>query len=143
MRMTMFCKEKEYPVIALQALEGFSEDKEAAKRFTWRYLPWTLSCVAALLCFGACIIMPICLKQADPVPPVYVLLAGTFFALCLGLFVAAWRRMVEGVPVSPRSGQPMEVYRLEDTIKEGKYELVYLCRQSHTYFRMVFKAPGD
>lgn len=141
--MNMFCKEREYPKIALHALAGFSEDKQAARRFTYRFLPWSLSCVAALLCFGTFIFIPLYLQKYDPVPQIYVFLAGTSFALCLVLSVATWRRMVAGVPVSPRSGQPMEVYQLEDTVKEEKYELVYLCRQSHTYFRMVFKAPGD
>ena len=139
----MFCKEKNYPTIAMDALAGFIEDKEAAKRYSYRFLPWSLSCVAALLCFGACIFIPVYRGQYDPVAQVYMLMAGVSFALCLGLFVAAWRRMVAEVPVSPRSGKPMEVYRLADTIEGGKYELVYVCRESHTYFRAVYREPGD
>ena len=130
-------------MITLRALAGFSEDKEAARRFTNRFLPWSLSCVAALLSFIAFIFIPGWIGKYDPMPQIYVLPAGASLALCLGLSVATWRRMVAGVPVSPRSGQPMEIYQLEDTVNEGKYELVYLCRQSRTFFRMVFKAPGD
>jgi hypothetical protein len=59
------------------------------------------------------------------------------------LYVKGWRRMVRGVPVSPRSGMPMEAYRLQDTIAEGRYELVYVCPQSRTFFRLVFKDPED
>jgi hypothetical protein len=140
-RMTMFCKEKKYPLIALNALSGFSEDKVAARRFIYRFLPWSLSCVAALLGFGACIAIPLFRKQYDPVPQVYIVLAGASFALGIACFVATWRRMVGAVAISPRSGRPMEVYRLEDTIKDEKYELVYICRESRTYFRMVFGVP--
>jgi hypothetical protein len=141
-RMTMFCKEKEYPLIALNALTGFSEDKAAARRFTYRFLPWSMSCVAAMLGFGVCIAIPLFRKQYDPVPQIYILLAGASFAIGIAFFVATWRRMVAAAPISPRSGQPMETYRLEDTIKDEKYELVYICRKSRTYFRIVFGAPG-
>ncbi|PWU11857.1 MAG: hypothetical protein C5B50_22630 [Verrucomicrobia bacterium] len=139
----MFCKERDYPLIALNALAGFSEDKLAARRFTYRFLPWSLSCLVAFLGFGASIVIPLMRKQYDPVPNVYVLTAAASFVLCVGFFVATWRRMVAAVPISPRSGQPMEVYRLEDVLKDKKYELAYICRKSRTYFRVVFKAPGD
>lgn len=141
--MTMFCKQIEYPKITLQALVGFDEDSKTARCFTNRFLPWSLSCVAALLCFGACIAAPCWLKQYDPVPQIYIVLAATFFALSVVLFFATWRRMVNGAPVSLRSGLPMEVYQLEDTIKDEKYELIYVCRKSRSYFRIVYKAPGD
>jgi hypothetical protein len=141
-RMRRFCKDKEYPLIALKALTGFSEDKEGARRFTYRFLPGSLSCVAALLGFGACIAIPLFRKQYDPVPQIYIVLAGASFVIGIALFVATWRRMVAAVPISTRSGQPMEIYRLEDTIKDEKYELVYVCRKSRTYFRIVFGAPG-
>jgi hypothetical protein len=141
--MNMFCKEREYPRISLQTLLGFTEDKQAARRFTYRFLPWSLGSVAALLCFGVFLFIPLYIGKYDPVPQIFVILAGVSFTVCIVLFGITWRRMVSGVPVSPRSGQPMEVYQLEDTVKDEKYELVYICRQSHTYFRLVFKAPGD
>jgi hypothetical protein len=139
----LFCTEKHYPTIPLQALAGFSEDKTASRRYTRRFLHLHLSCVAALLSFGAFICIPIFRGQCDNVPQIYVILAGVSFLVMIVLFVITWRRMVGGVPISPQSGKPMEVYRLEDTVIEGKYELVYLCRQSQTFFRMVFVAPGD
>jgi uncharacterized membrane protein YsdA (DUF1294 family) len=139
----LFCTKKDYPTITLQALAGFSEDKTAARRYTRRFLHLSLSCVAALLSFGAFICIPIFRGQGDSVPQIYVVLAGVSLLVAIVLFVITWRRMVGGVPISPRSGRPMEVYRLEDTVKEGRYELVYLCRQSQTFFRMVFGAPGD
>jgi hypothetical protein len=143
--IALFCEPKNYPMIGLNALAGFSEDKEAERRFTQRFLPGSLSCLAALLCFGACIVIPICTQKRaeDAVPHVYIILAAAFFVLSVGFFIATWRRMVREAPVSPRSGKPMEVYQLENTVKESKYELVYLCRQSRTYFRMVFKEPCD
>ena len=138
-----FCKEKEYPRIALHTLAGFSEDKQAAKKFMLRFLPWTLSLFAAFVCFGACIILPLWTQKYDPVPQIYVVGAGLSFAIGIALFIALWRRIVAEVPISPRSGQPMEVYQLEDTLKDEKYELIYVCHQSRTYFRMVLKSPGD
>ena len=139
-----FFKERKYPMIALHTLAEFNEDKKAAKRFTRRYLPLSLSCVAALLCLGASIIIPICNQKQrdDSIPEIFVGLAGVSFAVSIGLFVVTWRRMVSEIPISPQSRQPLEIYQLEDTAKEGKYELVYLCRQSHTYFRIVFKVPS-
>jgi len=138
-----FCKEKEYPRIALHNLAGFNEDKQAAKKFVRRFLPWTMSLFGAFVCFGACIILPLWTQKYDPVPHIYVLVGGLSFAVGIALFVVLWRRMVAGVPISPHSGQVMEVYQLEDTLKDEKYELIYICRQSRTYFRMVFKSPGD
>jgi hypothetical protein len=139
----LFCKEKQYPMITLDALSGFNEDKRAAARFARRFWPLSLSCVAALLCFGASILIPLFRGQSDPVPQVYVALAGTCFAVAVVLFIVTWRRMVSHIPVSQQTLKPMEVFQLQDTIKDGKYELVYLCRQSQTFFRVVFKAPGD
>jgi hypothetical protein len=141
-RTAMFCKEREYPLIALNTLPGFTEDKAAARRYRCRFLPWSLSCVTALLCFSACIAIPLWRKQYDPVPQIFMLLSGAFSAVCIVLFVATWRRMFRVIPVSARSGRPMEIYRLEDTIKDEKYELIYICRESRTYFRMVFRSPG-
>jgi hypothetical protein len=138
----MFCKEKEYPLIALNSLAGFREDKAAARRFAYRFLPWSLSCVAAFVGVGASLAIPAFGKRYDPVPQVYMVLAGGCFALCFGLFVVTWHRMVATVPTSSHSGQPMEVYRLEDT-KDRNFELIYLCRKSRTYFRIVFKCRGD
>ena len=85
-------------MIALHALAGFSEDKEAARRFVNRFWPWSLGCVAALLSSGAFIFIPGWIGKYDPVPQIYVLLAGASFAFCIGLFVATWRRMVAAVP---------------------------------------------
>jgi hypothetical protein len=133
-----FCKEKNYPMISLQSLEGFSEDKQSQQCFTRRFYPLSIGCVVLLLCFGACLLIPIFKEQGDAVPLIYVVLGGVSFMVCIVLFVITWRRMVGAVPICQQSGQPMEVYQLEDTLKEGKYELVYLCRQSRTFFRVVY-----
>ena len=143
MAVMFFCKEKHYPMITLDALSGFTEDKRAAARFARRFWPLSLSCVAALLCFGAFIFIPGFRGQSDPVPQIYVVLAGVSFAVAVVLFIVTWRRMVSHIPVSQQTSQSMEIFQLQDTIKDGKYELVYLCRQSQTFFRVVFKAPGD
>ena len=138
----LFCTEKHYPRITLDALSSFREDKQAARRFAHRFLPLSFACVVALVCFGLFIFIPIHQEWGETVPRIYVVLAMASFAVCGVVFILTWRRMVRAVPISPQSKQPMEVYRLEDTIKFRKYELVYLCRQSHTFFRMVFKAPA-
>lgn len=141
--LTTLCQPRDHPLITRRSLDGFSEDKEAARRYTRRHLRWSMSCVVALLCFAASITVPIYKGESNPVPEFYVVSAGASFAACIGLFVMTWRRMVRGIPVSTRSGQPMEVYRLEDTISEGRYELVYVCRLSRTYFTLVYGEPGD
>jgi protein-S-isoprenylcysteine O-methyltransferase Ste14 len=138
-----FCTEKRYPTITLDALSDFTEDKRAAERFARRFWPLSFSCVAALLCFGAFIFIPIFRGQSDSVPQIYVVLGVLSFAVAIVLFVFTWRRMVACVPVGQHSSKPMEVFQLQDTIKEGRYELVYLCRQSRTFFRVVYKAAGD
>jgi protein-S-isoprenylcysteine O-methyltransferase Ste14 len=130
-------------MITLDALSGFAEDKRAARRFARRFWPLSLSCVASLLCFGAFLFIPLYRGHSDPMPQIYVVLAGISFAVTIVLFSVTWRRMVADIPVSQHSSKPMEVFQLQDTIKEGKYELVYLCRQSRTFFRIVFRAPGD
>ena len=94
-------------------------------------------------CFGAFILVPLFRGQADSVPPIYVLLAGVSFAGAVVLFIITWRRMVSYIPISEHTLKPMEIFQLQDTIKDGKYELVYLCRESQTFFRVVFKKPGD
>ena len=138
-----FCNERPYPIITLDALSGFTEDKQAATRFSRRFLPFSLSCAAAFLCFGAFIVIPLVQGHTESVPQIYVVLAGVSFAVALLLFVVTWRRMVAYIPVSPHSSEPMEVFQLQDTIKDGKYELVYLCRQNQTFFRIVFSVSGD
>lgn len=138
-----FCKEKPYPMIALESLSGFTENKRAANRFARRFWPLSLSCVAALLCVGVFIFIPLYRGQADSAPQIYVVLAGVSFVVTVVLFIITWRRMVSYIPISQHTLKPMEIFQLQDTIKDGKYELVYLCRQSQTFFRVVFKAPGD
>ena len=138
----LFCKEKQYPMITLDELSGFTEDKRAAARFARRFWPLSLSCVAAFLCFGAFICIPLFRGQSDSVPQIYIVLAGASFVAAIVLFIIAWRRMVSHIPVSQQTSKPVEVFQLQDTIRDGKYELVYLCRQSHTFFRVVFRAPG-
>ena len=126
-------------MITLDALLGFTEDKRGAARFARRFWPFSLSCVATLLCFGASICIPIFRDQTDPVPQIYIVMAGVSFAACVVLSIITWRRMVSYIPVSQQTMKPMEVFQLQDTIKDGKYELVYLCRQSQTFFRVVFR----
>jgi len=130
-------------MITLKELSGFTEDKRAAAHFSRRFWPLSLSCVAAFLCCGAFILIPLFRGQSDPVPQIYVILAGISFAALIVLFVITWRRMVSHVPASQHTSKLMEVFQLQDTIKDRKYELVYLCRQSRTFFRVVFSAPGD
>lgn len=139
----LFCNEKQYPMITLDELSGFTEDKRAATRFARRFWPLSLSCVAALLCFVSFIFIPLFRGQSDPVPQIYIVLAGASFAAAIVMFIITWRRMVSNLPTSQQTSKPMEVFQLEDSIRDGKYELVYLCRQSHTFFRVVFRAPGD
>jgi hypothetical protein len=139
----LFCKEKQYPMITLDELSGFAENKRAAARFARRFWPLSLSCVAAFLCFGAFIFIPLFRGESDPVPQICVVLAGVSFAALIVLFIITWRRMISHTPISQQTSNPMEVFQLQDTVKDGKYELVYLCRQSQTFFRVVFRAPGD
>jgi hypothetical protein len=138
-----FSIERHYPMITLEALSGFAEDKQAAKCFARRFWPLSLSCVASLLCFGAFLFFPLYRGQTDPMPQIYVVLAGVSFAVAIVLFSVRLRRMVADIPVSRHSSKPMEVFQLQDTVKDGKYELVYLCRQSQTFFRVAFRTPGD
>jgi hypothetical protein len=89
------------------------------------------------------IFSPLFREQSDLVPQIYVVLAGASFAAAIVLFIITWRRMVSHLPVSQQTSKPTELFQLQDTIGDGKYELVYLCRQSHTFFRVVFRSPGD
>jgi len=137
-----FYKQKQYPMIQLEALSGFTEDKRAAARFARRFRPLSLSCVAALLCFGACICIPLIQGHSNSVPQIYVVLAGVSFTAAIVIHNITWRRMVSYIPISQQTSKPMEVFQLQDTVKDGRYELVYLCRQSQTFFRVVFGKPG-
>ncbi len=129
-------------MIALESLSGFTENKRAATRFARRFWPLSLSCVVAFFSFAVFMIIPFLRGQLNPVPQIYVVLAGISFAITVVLFIITWRRMVSYIPISQHTLEPMEIFRLQDTIKEGKYELVYLCRQSRTFFRVVFKSPS-
>jgi hypothetical protein len=139
----LFSKEKQYPMITLDELSGFPENKRAAARFARLFWPLSLSCVAALLSFGAFIFIPLFRGQSDPVPQIYVVLACVSFATVIVLFIITWRRMVSHTPVSQQTSKTMEVFQLQDTVKDGRYELVYLCRESQTFFRVMFRTPGD
>ena len=99
----LFCKEKQYPMITLDELSAFIEDKRAGARFARRFWPFSLSCVAALLCFGAFISIPLFRGQSDPVPQIYVVLAGVSFGAVIVLFVITWRRMVSHIPTSQQT----------------------------------------
>ena len=138
-----FCKAKQYPMITLYELSAFTEDKRAGARFARRFWPFSLGCVAAFLCFVTFLFVPISSGQTDPVPRIYMVLMGVSFAAAIVLFVITWRRMVSYIPNSQETAKPMEVYQLQETIKLEKYELVYLCRQRRTFFRVVYKAAGD
>jgi hypothetical protein len=139
----LFCKEIKYPTISLEALSGFTEDKRAARRFARRFWPFSLTAVAAFLGCGTFIFIPLLRGQTDPVPQIYVVLAVSSFAVCLTFFIIAWRRMVSCVPIDEKTSEPLEVFQLMDSIKDEKYELVYVCRQKRTFFRVVYRAPGD
>ena len=137
-----FSPKKRYPMITLDALGGFTEDKLAEKHFKRRFLPLLLVCILAFLCFGVSVIIPLRHNSGDDLPPIYALLAVISFVIALGSIFCGWYWTIRTVPISPQSRQPMEIYQLEDAVKDGKNELVYLCRYSHTFFRMVFTAPG-
>ena len=143
----MFSKKPEHPVISLNALVGFCEDNDAAKRFTRRFLPVILGCIATFIGFSVSVAIPLLSfvqKPGSETPShiFYVWLAIASFVGFFTILFLGWRRMVHAIPVSPRSGQPMEVYQSADTMTAGHLELIYVCRQSRTYFRMVFKTPG-
>jgi hypothetical protein len=142
-RYLAILQEKQYPMITLNELSAFTEDKRAEARFARRFWPFSLSCVAAFLGSLAFLFIPISSGKTDPVPQIYIVLMGVSFAATIVLFVITWRRMVLHIPDSQQTSKPMEVYQLQDTIKDEKYELVYLCRQRRTFFRVVYKAPGD
>ncbi len=116
-----YCREKHYPMITLESLSGFTEDKGAATRFARLFWPLSLSCITAFLCFGACILIPLFRGQTDPVPQIYMALAAASFAVVVVLFIITWRRMISYIPVSRQTLKPMEVFQLQDTIKEGRY----------------------
>lgn len=137
----MFFGYQDYPTIALASLKGFEEDTTAAEIFERRFRPAILGGVAVIvLGFG---IFGLLALRAQGRGDTSAL--GTYSPLAIGSFVlgfvviiAGCRQMSETLPISPRSGQQMEPFRLEDTIKEGKHEVVYVCRASHTYFRRVY-----
>jgi hypothetical protein len=140
----LFVKEKNYPLIMLQALReaGFHEDKAMKALFVRRFWPWSFSCLAAfMLCF-ATILIPVLRGEANNVPPIYPLMMFGSFLLTIVLGVLTARQMYGTIPLSPRTGQPMEVFILRDTLTEEHSELVYLCRPSDAYFRLVYKSGG-
>ena len=141
----MFRKKPVYPVMALHALAGFCEDKVAAKRFMRRFLPVMLGCVVAFICFGIFVAIPLLFSVQKPgtdTMPTYLWLAIASFVGFFVILFGGWRRVVGAVPLSLKTGKPMKVYQLEDTMKSGHYELIYVCRESQTYFRIVFSSPG-
>lgn len=139
--MEIFFSHHDYPMMRLESLRGFEEDAKAAKAFERRFQPLILASVVVMfLGFGGFGFLAFRAQERGDAAALerYTPLAlGSLvsgFAVCM----AQARRMTEAIPVSPRSGLPMESYRLEDTVKEGKYELVYVCRASRTYFRRVY-----
>lgn len=136
-----FFPKKHCPMITLAELGGFAEDKDAAKHFKRPIYPFLVVCGLAILCFVATGIATFRLPHGDNLPPMYALVAGISFLIIAASFFGAWCWMFRATPISPRSGKPMEVYQLEDTVKDGKYELVYLCRHSQTYFRLILLQP--
>jgi hypothetical protein len=133
----------DHQTIALSSLNGFAEDSEAAKLFERRFRSFTLSGIAtAFIGFGVFIYFAVREGDGAALLTVFTLLALTSFLIGFILIFVGSRRMREAIPISPQSGQPMEIYRLEDTIKGGKCELIYVCRKSRTYFRRVFTESG-
>jgi hypothetical protein len=144
--MGILFAEQDHPTIALQSLEGFAEDADAGRVFERRFFPQTIGGVA-LLFMGSGVFGFLAYRaqergDAGALVGTFITLALASFLVGFALCIVGIRRMSEAVPVSPRSGQPMEAYRLEDTIKEGKYEVIYICRKSRTYFRRVYTEPG-
>jgi hypothetical protein len=144
--MGILFAEQDRPTIALQSLEGFAEDADAGRVFERRFLPQTIGGVAILFigsgAFGFLAYRAQERGETGALMATFTTLAFAAFLVGFALCIAGIRNMSEAVPISPRSGQPMEAYRLEDTIKEGKYEVIYVCRESRTYFRRVYSEPG-
>jgi len=137
----MFFGHQEFPSIALANLKGFEEDTNAAKIFERRFWPGILGGVAVIvLGFGIFGLLALRAQGRGDASALstYSPLAIASFVLGFVVVIAGCRQMSESLPISPRSGQQMEPFRLEDTIKEGKHEVVYVCRASHTYFRRVY-----
>ena len=144
--MGILFAEQDYPTIALQSLEGFAEDADAGRVFERRFLPLTIGGVAILFVgsgvFGFLAYRAQERGDAGASVGTFIALAVASFLVGSALCIVGIRKMSKTLPICPRSGQPMEAYRLEDTIKEGKYEVIYLCRQSRTYFRRIYSEPG-
>ena len=137
----LFSRKPSYPKISLSNLDGFSEDRMAAKRFEYRFLPITLGgFVIAGVGLGCGMwIGNHAQKLGDEVAAGYAALCGVVLFgigfICSGLGI---RRMLRSPPIDPVSGEPMEIYTLEDTTAADKLELIYLSRGRRTYFRRVF-----
>jgi hypothetical protein len=139
--MGMFFEHRDYPGMTLDSLNGFEEDAGAAKAFERRFQPAIVGGVAVIvLGFSAFGLLALHAQQRGHTTSTdrYGWLAFGSFVLGFVTCMMGCRCMSESVPISPRSGQPMQPYRLEDSIKEGKYEVVYVCRASRTYFRRVY-----
>ena len=139
--MGIFFAQQEHPTIALQSLEGFGEDVRAGKCFERRFFPLTMGGVAVMfLGFGVFGFLAFRAQERGDAASLrtFAPLALGSFVVGLTLCIVGSRQMSDAVPISPRSGEPMEAYRLEDTIKDGKYEVIYVCRKSRTYFRRIY-----
>ena len=136
---------QQHPTIAFCSLDGFAEDSNAARLFERRFQPLILGGVAtAFVGFGVFgwLAFRAQAREDESSLATFTPLALASFLIGVCVCFVAYRRMVKAIPISPRSGQPMEIYQLEDTIKAGKYELIYVCRKSRTYFRRVFTERG-
>lgn len=136
-----FSKNPNYPRIRLCDLEGFSEDKEAARRFEQRFLPITLG---GVLIAGGGLAISIWIGNhaqqiGDETAAGFAALCGVLLFgvgfICSGVGI---RQMFRSPPINPVSGESMEIYTLADTTVADKLELIYLSRGSRTYFRRVF-----
>lgn len=144
--MSVISANQDRPTIALHSLAGFAEDKSAAIRFERRFQPLTLG--GAAIVFVGVAVFGVLAHRAQARGDASALTTFEFwcktsFFLGCGLSLFGWRRLSEAGPISPQTGQRMEVYRLEDSIQEGNYELIYVCRKSRTYFRRVLAVPSN
>jgi hypothetical protein len=125
-------------------VSGFVPDKHAARRFERRFLPLTIT--GLVVAFGGSLGFMYLSYRAqqsqDKTVTVFICAAFASMLIGQGMCFLSYRRILHTAPISPQSGKPMEVYQLQDTADKDRLELIYLCRESHTYFRRVFREPG-
>ena len=120
--------------LALHELQtsGYTEDDASRRaferRYRWLVIPGVLLCLGPYP-FNRFIWSPFTRSTAQVFIQVSFLVG---FALCLGAAVQASR----SVPVSRKSGAPMQVFLRSDAPPDTK-EYIYIDHQSRTYFTRV------